>query len=218
MWVAKLKINHKDCPIVSRAKKFNSNVLSHPGKYSQENGQSKVRMECKFLGNESARNAYYSDLKNDPKVLSFNSENDYFVYEYNLGQEGEMTSKYFTSDLSYTKPTFNSADNNEYWEVSSFTKESLKRFYDSLTAHMDKVDLLQLSRKDSSANLFCGSPIDLSGQQRIAFELALKYGYYNFPRHVNLEFLASQMGISIATLQEHLRKAEAKIFSSAVLF
>lgn len=218
MWVARLKINHKDCPIVSRAKKFNSNVLSHPGKYLQENGQNKVSMECKFLGNETARNAYYSDLRNDPKVLSFNSENDYFVYEYDLGQEGEMTSKYFTPDLSYTKPTFNSEDNNEYWEVSSFTKESLKKFFDALTSHMDKVDLLQLSRKDFTPTLFSGSTIDLSEQQKIAFELALKYGYYNFPRRANLSFLASQMNISIATLQEHLRKAESKIFSSAVLF
>jgi predicted DNA binding protein len=83
---------------------------------------------------------------------------------------------------------------------------------------MDKVDLLQLSQKDFSSTLFSGSTIDLSDQQKIAFELALKYGYYNFPRRVNLDFLAKQMNISIATFQEHIRKAEAKIFSSTVLF
>lgn len=52
---------------------------------------------------------------------------------------------------------------------------------------------------------------DLSERQREAFELARKRDYYAWPREVNAVELADELGVSKATLLEHLRKAEAKL-------
>ena len=51
----------------------------------------------------------------------------------------------------------------------------------------------------------------LTRKQLETFNLAVKNGYYEWPKKVNLDELASISGISRTTLQNHLRKAEAKI-------
>ena len=54
----------------------------------------------------------------------------------------------------------------------------------------------------------------LSDKQREAYLLAVENKYYTFPRKVDLSVLAKEMGITVSTFQEHLRKAEEKIMPS----
>ncbi|WP_435360692.1 helix-turn-helix domain-containing protein [Haloarchaeobius sp. DFWS5] len=54
----------------------------------------------------------------------------------------------------------------------------------------------------------------LSKRQREVFELARSRGYYEWPRGVSLQELATELDISKATVTEHLRKAEAKLLTS----
>jgi len=53
---------------------------------------------------------------------------------------------------------------------------------------------------------------DLTDKQRQAIKLAINHGYYRWPRGARLEELAAIMGVSRQVFQNHLRKAEAKIF------
>jgi predicted DNA binding protein len=57
---------------------------------------------------------------------------------------------------------------------------------------------------------------DLSERQRETFELARRRGYYTWPRDVSAADLADELGVSKATLLEHLRKAEAKLLGPDV--
>lgn len=52
---------------------------------------------------------------------------------------------------------------------------------------------------------------DLSERQREVFDLARRRNYYAWPRGVSAAELAEELGVSKATLLEHLRKAEAKL-------
>ncbi|MBI3334087.1 helix-turn-helix domain-containing protein [Candidatus Pacearchaeota archaeon] len=52
---------------------------------------------------------------------------------------------------------------------------------------------------------------ELPEKQRQAFRLALKHGYYRWPREADLGKLAQEAGVSVSTFQEHLRKAEARL-------
>ena len=52
---------------------------------------------------------------------------------------------------------------------------------------------------------------DLSERQREVFDLARRRNYYTWPRDVSAADLATELGVSKATLLEHLRKAEAKL-------
>lgn len=50
-------------------------------------------------------------------------------------------------------------------------------------------------------------------KQREILELAIKLGYYDFPRKVNLHELADKVGIMPSTLCVHLQKIESKMFA-----
>jgi|ECHvirMinimDraft_2_1075157.scaffolds.fasta_scaffold00048_24 predicted DNA binding protein len=69
-------------------------------------------------------------------------------------------------------------------------------------------------RTELDAELF--TSIDLSPQERLAMSEAVKRGYYDVPRRLDLRKLASQIGVSKPTLEEYLRKAERKILTKAL--
>jgi predicted DNA binding protein len=54
---------------------------------------------------------------------------------------------------------------------------------------------------------------ELTPQQLKAVNLAIKKGYFEIPKKINLEELSKQMKLSRTTFLEHLRKAEKKILS-----
>ena len=51
----------------------------------------------------------------------------------------------------------------------------------------------------------------LSPKQKEAVELAVKEGYYNYPRKIDLEGLAKLSKVKRQTYQENLRRAEKKL-------
>ncbi len=53
----------------------------------------------------------------------------------------------------------------------------------------------------------------LTARQKEIMELAQQSGYYEIPRKISTEALAEKLEISKATLLEHLRKAEHRLFS-----
>ena len=54
---------------------------------------------------------------------------------------------------------------------------------------------------------------DLSEQERNSIIEAVKLGYYEYPRRINLDELAKIMKLSKPTLEEYIRKAEKKIMT-----
>lgn len=55
---------------------------------------------------------------------------------------------------------------------------------------------------------------NLTPRQIECFNAAFELGYYSIPKRVTIEDLASKLGMSRSTLQEHLRKAEIRLLSS----
>ena len=54
----------------------------------------------------------------------------------------------------------------------------------------------------------------LTPKQREVFEPSLRFGYYTFPKKINLNALAEKLNISPSTLCVHLQKIESKILNS----
>jgi predicted DNA binding protein len=54
----------------------------------------------------------------------------------------------------------------------------------------------------------------LTKKQLAAFLAAMQLGYYNLPKRVTVEEIASNQGMKRSTYEEHLRKAELKILQS----
>jgi predicted DNA binding protein len=107
----------------------------------------------------------------------------------------------------------------EYCRLLSFTKDSLN----GAIAKLSKVSELEIQSKSvvprESAKGAITVPVDeflgsLTEKQLAAFLTAMQLGYYNLPKQVTIEEIASRQGINRSTYEEHLRKAELKILQS----
>ncbi|ELZ88231.1 HTH DNA binding domain-containing protein [Haloferax elongans ATCC BAA-1513] len=58
-----------------------------------------------------------------------------------------------------------------------------------------------------------GVRAELTSRQREVLETAVENGYYDIPRQVSIETLATELGCSPSTISEHLRKVESKVLT-----
>ncbi|QLG28671.1 helix-turn-helix domain-containing protein [Halorarum halophilum] len=103
-------------------------------------------------------------------------------------------------------------DGCERWAVlTDERRDAVRALLDEVRAEADaEVDVVRITSPEAGATpLF---PEDsLSDRQREVFEVARERGYYERPRGVSAADLAAELGVSKATVLEHLRKAESKL-------
>ncbi len=214
MFLAKLKLCHDDCPIVNRCVRFGTDVVSYPGHHYTKDGRQYVTTFCKFRdADEETRKKYLADLRTDPQCTRLDVWGTNFLYEYDLGEGGEHVMLYYTAAMTFTEPTLNSQDGHEYWGVAATGKETIGEFFRQLKKHMDVAKIVHIREERDMDFAFPLVTQRLSKTQKKVLKLALEKGYYNFPRRCKLADIARASGTSIATVQEHLRKAEAKILN-----
>lgn len=103
-------------------------------------------------------------------------------------------------------------DGFEYWTVIvTASRSSIQKQIDEIRQEMN-ADIDVLGTK-SAATEPTGSVegCGLSERQREVLELARRRGYYAWPRGISATELADELGVTKATVVEHLRKAEAKV-------
>ncbi|MDG6224146.1 MAG: helix-turn-helix domain-containing protein [Candidatus Thermoplasmatota archaeon] len=144
-------------------------------------------------------------------ILSRNGD-QYIVLFYAKAPEGILKDMFRGSrmDVIWTDPTFWKdgrmllscmGEENELKRAVKIMKlfGSVRRISFSQATFQEKDLISRLTQK----------------QREILFE-AKKSGYYNYPRKVKAEDLASRLGVSKATAIEHLRKAECRLISSLI--
>ncbi|MBU4308724.1 MAG: helix-turn-helix domain-containing protein [Nanoarchaeota archaeon] len=215
MWILKIKVMHKDCPIVPLCKKFNVTTYAFPagasGGIFKKNGKNYLTAFHFISGEEKNKKLFFENLKKDKRIEKLEIQGNRFSYLLNLTKKEEQVQLYYDSQLIFLKPVINSSEGFEYWEVGSWSREALTDFMNKVKKHMDYFELLKLGKSEFSDLYFPMILPKLSEKQKKAIELANKRGYYFYPRKVELKDLAKEMGISIPTFQEHIRKAEIKL-------
>lgn len=99
----------------------------------------------------------------------------------------------------------------EYWTVLvDADRETLGERLDAIREEMRAdIETVDITAAYSTSGILPTD--DLSERQREVFDLARRRNYYAWPRGVSAAELAAELGVSKATLLEHLRKAEAKL-------
>lgn len=88
-------------------------------------------------------------------------------------------------------------------------------FHEAMAAVPDRVSL-KLERKSEfqpSRDPFIST---LTDSQQDILETAVELGYYDIPRETTYEEIGKELGLTAATVGEHLRKAEAKLVQQNV--
>ena len=101
----------------------------------------------------------------------------------------------------------------EYWTVVVHEEREAVRtaLKEVRTEHDAEVRVDHIASAADGVGVGIFATDDLSQRQREVFDLARREGYYTWPREVSAADLATELGVSKATLLEHLRKAEAKL-------
>ncbi len=212
MWIAKLKLKHKDCPITTRCKKFNVPVYSYPLGWYKEKNYKYATTLCFFESpNKDSKQKFLDELSKDNRIKNLEISSDTFIYEIKLSEGGQHVMLYYEAKLLFPKPVINSPDGNEYWEVASWKKEDISNFIKHLKKNMDVCQVISISQTKLSEIYFPNIAPNLSEEQKKALKIAYANNYYSYPRKITIEKMAKIAKKGTSTFQEHLRKAEIKI-------
>ena len=204
MWVAKFKIKHKDW-ILDSTLKYNISATGIPLNSFTKKGKKYHTGFIIIDGSAKNKSKFFANLKDNKKIKQYEIKgNQLFV----LVEGEEAIVHHFDPSLFYIQPV-RLQQGFEYWEIGSWDKSSLTKFYTN-TRKIAQVELLKL--KEETPSVFVQQAIPkLTRKQQHILKIALERGYYSYPRKNSVKELAKSMGIPRTTFQEHLRKAEAKL-------
>lgn len=111
------------------------------------------------------------------------------------------------------------SEGREFFTILAPSRDRLRQLIERLE-EFGGAELLAVSEVDAedlslTVNLG-GVAGSLTARQLAVLTKAVEAGYYDAPRRVSTEQLADAFGIGRTTLEEHLRKAEAKVLQSTV--
>jgi len=209
MWVLKLKIKH-DCTIGSRCEKFKVVSYSIPLGNWQEKDYYFTSERHIIEGDAETIKKFFNDIKKDKKIMNLEISGNtmFFVGK---GKE-KIPSSFYSQKMFFIKPVFVDKQGYEYWEIASYDRNVLNRFLNNMEKqHYEHIDILQFKEVKLNNIYFPAIAPGLTEKQKRVFELAVEEGYYDIPKRADLKKLSEIMKISLATYQEHLKRAEAKI-------
>jgi len=209
MWILKVKIKH-DCTIASRCEKFG--LISHSLALSnwKKKGYDFTSQRHTLEGDEKSISKFFDELKKDKRITNLEiDKNTVFFIE---KRKDTIPSSHYHPKMFYVKPVYVNKKGYEFWEMGSWERKQLEIFLNSLKKEKG-LDVELLSFRNTKLNniYFPAIAPNLTEKQKRAFELAVEEGYYDIPKRTELKKLSKMMKISLATYQEHLKRAEAKV-------
>lgn len=208
MWLAKYKIKHSSCLLTPLCIKHNITDFV----YLLNSWKTKKHVcytELHILqGKEENKKKFLRDLKKKETVKKIEQTGSYIFTLNEEPPEKEYYTLPFDPQLIQPKPIIVKPDGFEYWELACWDKKPLMQI---LNVPVFKVEIRML-KQTKITDIFLPSIYPkLAPKQKQAIELAVKEGYYNYPRRIDLEGLAKIAKVKRQTLQENLRRAEKKL-------
>ncbi|MEI6731741.1 MAG: helix-turn-helix domain-containing protein [archaeon] len=211
MWLLKFKVLNKDSIYTLESDKNNIVDYMYPVDYYMKGKSVNILSIHLLEGDEKEKKKFISAVKRNKKVKRCELiENQLITL---IAEEEDFYKTLFSAEMYHPAPVL-IEKGTEVWSIASWDRTKLEKLMKEIEKWKDKFprfELLSLARMNLNDVYFPKIKPHLPERQQRAFDLALKRGYYTWPRKIDLSDLAKEMGISIATVQEHLRKAEAKL-------
>ncbi len=211
MWIARLKIRHEDCVIGRRCRRFRVMSIGIPFNSYKEGDKAYFSHFETLFGEEQDIKNFIEDLREDPSIKGLEVEGNsiFFINELPITQKIPTT--HYNPKIFFIKPVIVDTKGFEDWEIGSWDETILREFIVNLQKEQFDIKILKIKNEKPNEVYFPQVMPSLTKQQKKALEIAIRHGYYDYPRKIELKQLASEAGISLSTFREHLRKAEKKI-------
>ncbi|AFK20701.1 XRE family transcriptional regulator (plasmid) [Haloferax mediterranei ATCC 33500] len=136
--------------------------------------------------------------------------------------EDSIIERFEAHNCLYQPPTIH-RQGWEHYSVIAFDESDIRELLHELEADRDIEVLSKTAITAQRVPHSMLAPVDqlfedVTERQMAALRLALESGYYEQPRKTSLRELADQTAVARSTYEEHLRKAENKILTSAGQF
>jgi predicted DNA binding protein len=208
MWVAKFKIWHKNCLLRPKCVKHKVTDFVYLINSWKEKKKFYYTESHILQGTEENKRKFIKDLKKEKSIKKLEQRGDYIFTLNEEPIEKQYYSPAFDPKIIQVKPVAQRADGFEDWELACWDKDTLMKIMD---VPVFEVELIYI-KETKLADIFLPHIYPkLSPKQKEAIELAVKHGYYQYPRKIDLEKLAEIAKVKRQTYQENLRRAEKKL-------
>ena len=208
MWVAKFQIWHKNCILRPRCIKYQITDLVYLINSWKEKKKFYYTELHILQGTEEDKKKFIKDLKKEKAVKKLEQKGNYIFTLNEEPLQKQYYSPVFDPKIIQIKPVAQRTDGYEDWELACWDRETLMKITQVPVFDVD----LKSIEETKLADIFLPHIFPkLSPKQKESIELAIKHGYYEYPRKIDLDKLSKIMKVKRQTFQENLRRAEKKI-------
>jgi predicted DNA binding protein len=210
MWNAIFEGKHKSCILAPLCKKYNITDFVYLVNAWQNNNNFFYTESHILQGEEKSKKQFIKDLKKDKTIIKLEQKGNFII---TLNKRLAWMSIYmplWDKRIIQSKPIIQKSDGSEIWEMVCWEKEPLIHILTKLPKEF-KIKLKSIEQTKLEDIFLPKLMPKLTEKQRTILELAVKEGYFNFPRKINLDGLAKKLNITKQTAQQHLRIAEKKL-------
>jgi predicted DNA binding protein len=208
MWVARFKIWHKNCLLRPRCVKYQITDLVYLiNSWGEKNKFYYTELHI-LQGTEENKKKFIKDLKKEKSIKKLEQKGNYVFTLNKEPLEKQYYSPVFDPKIIQVRPVVQRNDGYEDWEIASWDRESLMKITE---VPVFDVEIKSIKETKLSDIFFPHIFPKISTKQKEVIELAIKNGYYEYPRKITLEKLAKIVKVKRQTFQENLRKAEKKL-------
>ena len=208
MWVAKFKIWHKNCLLRPKCIKYNVTDLVYLINSWKEKNKFYYTELHILQGTEENKKKFVKNLKKEKSIKKLEQKGNYVFTLNEEPLEKQYYTPVFDPKIIQVRPVAQRSDGYEDWEIASWDRDALMRITE---VPVFEVEIKSIKETKVSDIFFPHIFPKLSPKQKYAIELAVKDGYYEYPRKIDLEELAKIAKVKRQTFQENLRRAEKKL-------
>ncbi len=208
MWIARFKIWHKNCLLRPRCVKYQITDLVYLiNSWGEKNKFYYTELHI-LQGTEENKKKFIRDLKKEKSIKKLEQKGNYVFTLNKEPLKKQYYSPVFDPKIIQVRPVVQRNDGYEDWEIASWDRESLMKI---TKVPVFDVEIKSIKETKLSDIFFPHIFPKISTKQKEAIELAIKNGYYEYPRKINLDGLAKIAKVKRQTFQENLRRAEKKL-------
>ncbi len=211
MWIGHFKLRHENCIYLTNSSRYNVIISMYPLS-SYVKGSYRYHTNINILsGKEEDIKHFINGIRKDKRCLEFKGQGNVYLSYMRLKAQDYHTTNYYTHKIFLLKPIVHK-EGAEDWYFGAWERETITEILKTFKKHF-QVEILSI-REEDFTDIFVPQVMPkMTTKQKEAFFTAIREGYYNFPRKINLQALAKESKVSRVTFLEHLRKAERKVLS-----
>ncbi|MGD9276887.1 MAG: helix-turn-helix domain-containing protein [Candidatus Pacearchaeota archaeon] len=207
MWIAKIKLDGSNALLGGFARKYKLSFSGYPVSCKLLSNKIKVYFIGNIFGKEKSKRKLIKEINSHKRMGKIEEKNGFAIGEL---MDSALLEPMYHHEIICLEPVIINEQGIEYWTIGSWEKKNLTRFMDIVEKKFNG-ELLSIFQKKLKTFSFISTQPNLTAKQKGAMELAIKNGYYKYPRKTDLIKLSKIFGCSYSTFQHHLRKAEQKL-------